>query len=229
MNKGEIILKEVTKKYKALGKGEEFVALDKINLTVNSGERIGLIGGNGSGKTTLLKIIAKIARPTGGQVEVEGKVNSLLEIGAGFHPDLTGFENIMLNAQLALMTRGEVEKARDEIIQISGISKFINKPFYTYSSGMKLKLAFAVAVMANPDILIFDEVVSMGDEKFIEMFKKYFKSVLKKKKTIIFATHVLEVLPLYCEKTVWLEKGKIKMMGGTARVIEEYRKKESKG
>lgn len=222
MKKGEIILKEVSKTYNSRQGRNVFVALDKVNLKIESGDRIGLIGRNGSGKTTLLKIIAGIARASRGEVRVEGKVNSLLEIGAGFHPDLSGLDNIMLNALLAGMSRNEVLKSKNKIVEFSDLVEHIGMPFYTYSSGMKLKLAFSVAVAANPDILIFDEVVSMGDEKFIKMFKDYFLEVLRQKKTVLFATHVLEVLPLYCNKTIWMEKGKVRLIGQTKEVVRQY-------
>jgi len=230
MQNGDIFLKGVSKLYKIRNGGlgmegsRDFLALDNINLRIKSGDRLGLIGHNGGGKTTLLKIIAGIAKATSGEIKSRGKINSLLEIGAGFHADLSGLENIMLNGMLAGLSRKEVKEVTDKIVEFSGISRFIKMPFYTYSSGMKLKLAFSVAVHSDPDILIFDEIVSMGDEKFIKMFKKYFSDILKLKKTIIFATHVLEVLPLYCKKTVWMEDGKIKMVGETRVVIKEYRK-----
>lgn len=228
MKKGEIILSGVSKIYRSRGGKQSFVALNKINLKIKPGDRVGLIGHNGSGKTTLLKLIAGIARASEGQVRVGGKVNSLLEIGAGFHPDLSGFDNIMLNGLLAGLDRSTVSKLRNKIIEFSDLGKHIHMPFYTYSSGMKLKLAFSVAVAADPDILIFDEVVSMGDEKFIQLFIKYFSEIIKQKKTIIFATHILEVLPLYCNKTVWMEEGKIKMIGETNKVIEKYKQNGTK-
>lgn len=230
MKKGNISLKNVSKVYKLRGMGfgkknkKSFLAIDDVNIEIKSGDRYGIIGHNGSGKTTLLKLVAGISRVSKGEVTVCGKVNSLLEIGAGFHPDLSGAENIMLNGLLAGMSRNEVRNKMDKIIEFSGISEFIRMPFYTYSSGMKLKLAFSVAVHANPDILIFDEVVSMGDEKFIQMFKEYFKSILEKNVTIIFATHILDVLSLYCDKTIWMERGKIKMVGKTDDVIRKYKK-----
>ncbi|MFA5025589.1 MAG: ATP-binding cassette domain-containing protein [Candidatus Shapirobacteria bacterium] len=228
MKKGEIRLNGVSKIYKSREKRQGFSALNGINLIIKPGDRIGLIGHNGSGKTTLLKIIAGIARASEGEVKIEGKINSLLEIGAGFHPDLSGLENIMLNGLLAGLSRKRVLELTDQIVEYSGLEKFIKMPFYTYSSGMKLKLAFSVAVAANPDILIFDEVVSMGDEKFIKLFKRYFVEVLKQKKTVIFATHVLEILPLYCDKTVWMEDGKIIMEGGSKQVIGKYLEVERK-
>lgn len=226
MRKGEVVLDKVTKIYRSRGSQKSFKALENISLTIKSGDRIGLIGHNGSGKTTLLKLIAGIARASVGEIKVHGKINSLLEIGAGFHSDLSGRENIMLNGLLAGLSRREVLDLANQIVEYSGLGKFIEMPFYTYSSGMKLKLAFSIAVAADPDILIFDEVVSMGDEKFVQMFKKYFSEILKQKKTVVFATHVLEILPLYCDKTVWMEGGNIVMFGKTEKVIEKYLIKE---
>ena len=223
MKKGEIILSGVSKIYKPRRGEESFVALDNLNLKVKSGDRIGLIGNNGSGKTTLLKVITGITRPSKGHLTVKGKVNSLLELSAGFHPDLSGLDNIMLNGLLAGMSRNSVLELKDKIIDFSDLKKHILMPFYTYSSGMKLKLAFSVAIAADPDILIFDEVVSMGDEKFIKMFIDYFSKILKQRKTVLFATHVLEILPLYCDKVIWMENGKIRMLGKTDEVIKIYK------
>jgi len=231
MKNGEVLLKGVSKVYKIRRRGldfhsqKTFLALDNLNLKIKSGDRLGLIGNNGSGKTTLLKIISGIANPTNGEIVSKGKINSLLELSAGFHPDLSGLENIMLNGLLAGLNRKEVKEMVDEIVKYSGLSEFINMPFYTYSSGMKLRLAFSVAVHSNPDILVFDEIVSVGDEKFIQMFIKYFDKLLKQKKTLIFATHILKILPLYCNKTIWLEDGKIKMIDETKKVIKMYKQK----
>lgn len=233
MKNGEILLKGVSKIYKIRhhysygSRTKLFVSLNNINLKIKTGDRIGLIGKNGSGKSTLLKIMSGISIPTNGQIISKGKINSLLELTAGFHPDLSGLDNIMLNGLLAGLTRSQVKNVTQKIINYSTISKFIKMPFYTYSSGMKLKLAFSIAIHSNPDILIFDEIVSFGDQKFIKIFKKYFDKVLKQKKTLIYATHLLEVLPLYCTKTIWLEKGKIKMFDKTEKVIKAYQKENN--
>lgn len=232
MKTGEIYLENVSKIYKIRsgrlfqGVPKTFITLDNLNLEIKSGDRLGLIGKNGSGKTTLLKIISGVTTVSKGNILVFGKTTSLLDLGAGFHPDLSGLDNIMLNGLLAGLSRGEVKKLTQSIIDYSGLSKFINMPFYTYSSGMKLKLAFAIAIHADPDILVFDEIVSAGDEQFIKMFATYFDKLLKQKKTLIFATHILEVLPFYCNKTLWLENGKIKQFGETNKVIAAYKQSD---
>jgi lipopolysaccharide transport system ATP-binding protein len=204
------------------------IVLSGVSLEIEKGQRVGLIGSNGSGKTTLLKIIAGISKISGGEIMVSGKVNSLMELGAGFYPDLTGRENILLNGLLAGANKRDIQRRIKDIINYSGIGKFIDYPFYTYSAGMKLRLAFSVATHADPDILLFDEIVAMGDERFIKTFKEYFLRISKEKKTIVFATHVLAVLPLYCERVIWMDKGKIRMDGDANRVIEQYKKECSK-
>jgi len=232
MKIGEILLDKVTKTYK-LRRGiffkdkKTFTALNNLSLKINSGDRLGIIGNNGSGKTTLLKIISGITDVTKGEVITKGKIVSLLELSAGFHPDISGIDNIMLNGLLAGLNRCEVIKRTNKIILDSGISDFIKMPFYTYSSGMKLKLAFSVAINSDPDILIFDEIVSAGDEFFIKMFMNYFNKVIKEKKTLIFASHVLEVISLYCNKVLWMEHGNVRMIGETMKVIREYKKAQT--
>jgi len=229
MKIGEILLDKVTKTYN-LRRGiffrnkKTFTALDNLSLKINSGDRLGIVGNNGSGKTTLLKIISGITDVTSGKVISKGKIVSLLELSAGFHPDISGLDNIMLNGLLAGLNRDEVLKRTNKIITDSGISDFIKMPFYTYSSGMKLKLAFSVAINSDPDILIFDEIVSSGDENFVKMFVNYFDKLVVEGKTLIFATHVLEVLSLYCNKVLWMEKGQIKLMGKTSYILSEYKK-----
>ena len=227
-----IYLQNVSKKFSQV-RGLGFVekkprtVISNMTLAIAKGERVGLIGCNGSGKTTILKIIAGISSITSGKLTVEGRVNSLMELGAGFNPDLTGRENILLNGMLAGATRSEIKNTEKEIIEYSGIEKYIDLPFYTYSAGMKLRLAFSVAIHANPDILLFDEIVAMGDEKFINSFKDYFSKIVKEKKTVIFATHVLDVLPLYCPRVIWMDKGKVVMDGKSEVVIAKYRQEMS--
>jgi ABC-type polysaccharide/polyol phosphate transport system ATPase subunit len=232
-NEVHIQLAEVFKRYSPvvgshLRNQKTRTVLSGVTLEINKGERVGLIGSNGAGKTTLLKVIAGISKISTGKLVVNGRVNSLMELGAGFYPDLTGRENILLNGMLAGASRKEVRRSMNDIIKYSGIEKFIDYPFYTYSAGMKLRLAFSVATHASPDILLFDEIVAMGDEKFIKTFKNYFNRVLKEKKTVIFATHVLTVLPLYCERVIWMDGGKVRMDGKASEVIAKYQKEMAK-
>lgn len=229
----QIELKGVFKEYIPLiGVGNRRKKLRRtlrdISIVIKKGERVGLIGSNGAGKTSLLKIIAGISKASKGSVLVTGRVNSLMELGAGFNQDLTGRENIMLNGMLAGATKELVRSNMEEIIDASGIRDYIDYPFYTYSAGMKLRLAFSVATHASPDILLFDEIVAMGDEQFIRLFSDYFLKIVENKKTVLFATHVLDVLPLYCERVIWMDGGEIKMDGPTLRVIKEYRRSQNR-
>lgn len=233
MKTGEIYLSKISKVYN-LRRGlfykdkKTFTALNNLTLKIKKGERLGIVGCNGSGKTTLLKIISGVTTVTNGKIISKGKIVSLLELSAGFHPDISGFDNLMLNGLLTGLSRKDVVEKTNKIVEDSGLCDFIKMPFYTYSAGMKLKLAFSVAINSNPDILIFDEIVSAGDESFIKMFVNYFNKLIKEKKTLIFATHVLDVLSLYCDRTLWMENGCIRMIGDTNRVIEEYKKNQKK-
>ena len=166
------------------GREERFLALNDVSLTIKKGEKIGIIGPNGSGKTTLLKIIAGITTPTSGMIETHGKIVSLIDLEAGFHPDLTGEQNIYLNGMLLGMSKKEIRKMFNAIIRFADIGKFIDAPLFMYSSGMKLRLGFAVAVHANPDILILDEGFSVGDKKFQEKCNEKIDQLFRIKKTI---------------------------------------------
>ena len=188
----------------------EFTALDNINLTIKKGERLGVIGPNGSGKTTLLKIITGITAATSGEVETQGRIVSLIDLEAGFHPELTGEENIFLNAMLLGMGKEETEKKFAKIVKFADIGQFIDAPLYTYSAGMKLRLGFSIAVHTNPDILILDEIMSVGDQAFREKSYKKIQDFFKLGKTIILASHNLEAIKKNCRRVLWLEEGKIK-------------------
>ncbi len=202
---------------------EKFYSLKGIDLEIKKGERLGLLGSNGSGKTTLLKIISGITQPSGGRVETRGKLVSLIDLNAGFHPELTGEENIYLNALLLGMGREEVRSKYNDIIQFADIGSFINSPMYTYSTGMKLRLGFSIAVSTNPDILILDEGISAGDENFQKKSTKKIDEFFRQKKTILVVSHWLEYIKLNCSRVLWLKEGKMVADGGT-EVIEEYRK-----
>jgi len=205
-------------------KKEEFWALRKINLVVKKGERLGVIGANGAGKSTLLKIIVGITAPTTGEVEVKGKVVSLIDLEAGFYSDLTGEENIFINGLLLGMTTKQIKKNFNSIVNFSGIRKFIDTPLHTYSDGMKLRLGFSIAAYSEFDILIIDEVTSYSDEEFrIKSYQKM-KEFLKMKKTIIFVSHNLDILKQYCSKMLWLKKGRIVLLDSTEKVIFRYLK-----
>ena len=203
---------------------KEYIALNNISFDVNEGEILGIIGSNGSGKSTLLKILAGVCFKTSGELFIKGKVASILELGTGFNNELTGIENIYLNASIMGIGKEEINKIKDDIINFADIGEFINYPIKTYSSGMYARLAFAVAIHVNPDILIVDEILSVGDIEFQNKCMDKFKEFKSLGKTIIYVSHGLDAVQNYCEKAIWLEKGEIKEIGSAIEVVEKYYK-----
>jgi len=203
---------------------EEFWALKDINLTINKGERIGIIGPNGSGKTTLLEIISEITTPTTGTVTTNGKLVSLIELEAGFHPDLTGEENVFLNGLLIGMTKTEIKSKLKQIVSFAEVDQFIDSPMYTYSEGMKLRLSFSIAVHANPDTLALDENIAVGDQEFRNKSFQKIQDFFVQGKTVIIVTHYLNFLKKSCKRVIWLDKGKVKKDGKAREVIRLYEK-----
>lgn len=202
---------------------EEFWALRNINLEVNKGDIVGIIGANGAGKSTLLKILTGITPPTEGEIIMRGKVASLLEVGTGFHPELTGRENIFLNGAILGMSKKEISRKFDEIVAFSGIEKFLDTPVKYYSSGMYVRLAFSVAAHMEPDILLVDEVLAVGDAEFQKKCLGKMEEVTKKEgRTILFVSHNMGAIQRLCQKTILLEKGKVKMFGKTEEVVDFY-------
>lgn len=206
-------------------KKEEFVALDDVSLTIYKGESVGIIGPNGAGKTTLLKIIAGIATPTSGSVSVHGRVVSLIDLEAGFNPELTGEENIYLNGLVIGMRRKEIEKVFKKIVAFADIGQFIDAPLYTYSAGMKLRLGFSVAVHANPDILILDEGMAVGDEEFREKSGDRIKQFFTEGKTVLMVSHWGQFLTKFCDRISHIQNGRIIRDGGL-QILNEYEKDE---
>jgi len=202
---------------------EEFMAIDNIDISIPKGQKVAIVGSNGSGKTTLLKLICGVTKETQGEVKVNGRVVSLIDLEAGFHPDLNGYENIALNGLIVGMTRAEIEESTPDIIKFAHIGKFIDAPLFTYSEGMKLRLGFAIAVHANPDILVLDEMIATGDANFQKQCIRRIESFFKQHKTIITVSHVMEFIEPYYQRFIWLDKGKVKMDGGK-EVIVAYRK-----
>ena len=201
---------------------EKFLALDNISFDINKGEIIGIIGKNGAGKSTLLKVLSKITKPTRGTIVIEGRVSSLLEVGTGFHPELTGRENIFLNGTILGMTRDEVKTKFKEIVKFSGVENFIDTPVKHYSSGMYVRLAFSVAAHLDPDILIIDEVLAVGDIEFQEKCLGKMKDVSGDNRTVIFVSHNLDALRNLCDSGVLIENGKLKFKGNIDEVIGKY-------
>jgi len=206
-----------------LSKKEEFWALKDISLSIEKGEVIGIIGANGAGKSTLLKILTGITPPTEGEVIMRGRVSSLLEVGTGFHPELTGRENIFLNGAILGMTKSEIEKNFDAIVKFAGIEKFLDTPVKRYSSGMYVRLAFSVAAHMEPDILLVDEVLAVGDAEFQKKCLGKMEEVTQEQgRTILFVSHNMGAIRQLCQKTILLNKGEVVMFGNTQDVIDLY-------
>ncbi len=203
-------------------KKEQREVLKGINLTINKGEAVALIGVNGSGKSTLLKLMTKIIYPNKGKIITNGKLTSLLELGAGFHPDFSGRENIYFNASIFGLTKKEIDDRLEQIIEFSELKNYIDNPVRTYSSGMYMRLAFSVAINVDADILLIDEILSVGDQHFQEKCLKKMKELKEQGKTMIFVTHSMESVKQLCDRAIWLYEGKIRMDGDTNKVVEEY-------
>ena len=201
---------------------EKREVLKGINLNIKKGEAVALIGTNGSGKSTLLKLMTKILYPNSGTIEINGKLTSLLELGAGFHPDFSGRENIYFNASIFGLTKKEIDEKLNDIIEFSELKNFIDNPIRTYSSGMYMRLAFSVAINVNADILLVDEILSVGDEHFQNKCIEKMLELKKQGKTMVFVTHSMESARKLCNRAVWLYNGKIQMDGDSNEVIKKY-------
>lgn len=198
--------------------------LKDINLEIKKGETVALIGVNGSGKSTLLKLMTQIIFPNQGTITTEGKLTSLLELGAGFHPDFSGRENIYFNSSIFGLTRREIDKRLNQIIEFSELGDFIDNPVRTYSSGMYMRLAFSVAINVDADILLIDEILSVGDQHFQDKCFAKMRELKKEGKTMVFVTHSMQSVRDLCDRTVWLYDGRVRMDGDTNEVVDEYLK-----
>jgi len=201
---------------------KEFFALNGISLNIFKGESVGILGRNGSGKSTLLKIITGVLSPTGGSVRVNGKISALLELGAGFNPEYTGVENIYLNGTMMGYSREEVDTKVDGILQFADIGDFIHQPVKTYSSGMFARLAFAVAINVEPEILIIDEVLAVGDSRFQMKCIEKMKELKEKGTTILFVSHATEQVKRFCTKAIWIKDGIVHMQGESSQIVDLY-------
>ena len=201
---------------------EAFRALSDVSLKVPKGVSYGVIGRNGSGKSTLLKLVAGITKPSSGDVRVSGRVSALIELGAGFHPEISGRENVFINGIMLGLTRRDVTAAFDEIVEFAELEDFIDAPVKTYSSGMYMRLGFAVAVHVNPDILLVDEVLAVGDEAFSLKCLDKFAEFKRRGKTILLVTHGLSMVERFCDEAVWLEAGQNRTTGDPKRVVQRY-------
>lgn len=203
-------------------KYEEFWALDDVSVEVPTGSTFGLIGQNGSGKSTLLKTMAKILTPDKGRTTTVGKVSALLEVGAGFHPELSGRDNVYLNGSILGLSKKELDDRFDGIVEFAGLERFIDTPVKNYSSGMYVRLGFSVAINVDPDVLLIDEVLAVGDENFQRKCGEKLAELKNSGKTIVVVSHALGSLRTLCDTIAWLENGKIKGIGDAANIIDEY-------
>lgn len=205
-----------------ISKYEEFWAIRKLNLDIERGQTVGLIGSNGSGKSTLLKTLAKIYWPDEGDIKYFGRMSALLEVGSGFHPELTGRENIYLNGSILGMKRKEIEKRFDRIVAFSGVGNFIDEPVKNYSSGMYVRLGFAVAIHVEPDILVVDEVLAVGDAAFQAQCFDRFKELKSQGTTIVLVSHDMNAINDLCDRVAWISEGNVRMFGDAVTVTTAY-------
>ena len=201
---------------------ETFPALQGVSFTVPAGRTYGIIGRNGSGKSTALKLVAGITKPTTGTVKVEGRISALIELGAGFHPEISGRENVFINGIMLGLTKREVTRRFDEIVEFAELQDFIDAPVKTYSSGMYMRLGFAVAIHVDPDVLLVDEVLAVGDEGFTHKCLDKFGEFKRRGKTILLVTHSLNLVERFCDEALWLDSGKVRGSGDPKRVVGAY-------
>src|SRR5947208_6449706 len=244
-----ISLKNVNKSYRLWGRGSQFAtlksallkrdlklepeatvpALKNISFQVHRGEAFGIIGRNGSGKSTLLKIVSGILKPTSGRVAITGRIAALIELGAGFHPEITGRENIYINGIMLGLTKRDIESRFDRIVEFSGVADFLDQPVKTYSSGMYVRLGFSVAVHVDPDVLLIDEVLAVGDEEFSQKCVAKIQEMKYRGVTLLFVTHQLDQVRNLCDRALWLDYGEAKAIGDPVRVVDDYLQNVSGG
>ena len=201
---------------------EEFWALRDVSLDVPQGAAMGLIGENGSGKSTLLKCMARILRPDAGKISTRGKVSALLELGAGFHHELSGRENVYLNGSILGLSKKELDRKFDDIVQFAGLDRFIDSPVKNYSSGMYLRLGFSIAINVNPDVLLVDEVLAVGDENFQRRCKEKFADLRAQGRTVVLVSHALDTIRDLCGVAAWMERGRLRAVGEVNSVVDHY-------
>jgi ABC-type polysaccharide/polyol phosphate transport system ATPase subunit len=206
-----------------LRREDAIVALEGIDFEVRRGEAFGVIGGNGSGKSTLLKLIAGMLRPTSGRITVSGRVAALIELGAGFHPEISGRENVFINGAVLGLSRREIERRYDEIVEFSGLGDFMEEPVKNYSSGMYVRLGFAVAIHTDPDVLLVDEVLAVGDEAFSHRCVRRIEEFLAAEKTILLVSHSLDLVGSLCDRVLWVQDGRQQLVAEPRRAIDAYR------
>jgi ABC-type polysaccharide/polyol phosphate transport system ATPase subunit len=203
-------------------KPEPFYALNDVSFSLERGQSLAVIGRNGAGKSTLLSLVANLCQPTAGSVTVQGRVAALLELGSGFHPDLTGAENVRLNASLLGLSRGKTEEVFGSVVEFSELSDFMRDPIRTWSSGMIMRLAFSVAIHVDPDILMIDEVLAVGDQRFQAKCLDRILRFWNQGKTLLFVSHFPELVRLLCDQAIWLDQGRLVLSGSPDEVLEAY-------
>jgi ABC-2 type transport system ATP-binding protein/lipopolysaccharide transport system ATP-binding protein len=201
---------------------DEVWSLRDVDLDVAEGEAVGLLGRNGAGKSTMLKVLTRITDPTSGTVRTRGRVGALLEVGTGFHPELTGRENVYLNGAVLGMARSEIDRQYDAIVDFSGVERFLDTPVKRYSSGMYLRLAFAVAAHLQADIMVVDEVLAVGDAEFQRKCLGKMADIERAGRTVVFVSHNLDAIQRLCPRSVWLEQGRVALSGPTPEVLDAY-------
>jgi len=199
-----------------------FEALKGVTFDVAAGRTFGIIGRNGSGKSTMLKLIAGIGKPTTGSVRVDGRVSALIELGAGFHPEISGRENVFINGMMLGLSKREIARRFDEIVRFAELEEFIDSPVKTYSSGMYMRLGFAVAINVDPDVLLVDEVLAVGDETFTHKCLDKFAELRRRGRTVLLVTHSLDMVTRFCDEALWLDNGRVRAQGDPKRVIDTY-------
>lgn len=224
---GQMLLRDRIAGFLHPSSKEPFYALRDVSFSVERGESLAVIGCNGAGKSTMLNVATGLCRPTSGKVEVNGRLAALLDLGAGFHPDLTGAENVWINAALLGLSRAEVGARFDEIVEFSGIADFIHEPLRTYSTGMTMRLAFSVATNVDPDILIIDEVLGVGDQTFSTKCLDRIMQFRREGKTILCVSHSLSTLQDLCSTAIWLDHGRLVKTGSVKQVIDAYTQQQA--
>ena len=212
-----------------LRRDEAIVALEGIDFSVARGEAFGIVGGNGSGKSTLLKLIAGMLKPTAGRITVTGRVAAMIELGAGFHPEISGRENVFINGAVLGLSRREIQRRYEEIVEFSGLGDFMEEPVKNYSSGMYVRLGFAVAIHTDPDVLLVDEVLAVGDEAFAHRCVRRIEEFLAAGRTLLLVSHSLDLVAGLCDRVLWLEDGKQRLVASPRRAIDAYRQAVAEG
>lgn len=219
---GQMLLRSHLQRLLGRTQKQRFYALKHVSFRVTEGESVALIGHNGAGKSTLLSLVAGLAKPDAGSVRIGGRVAALLELGSGFHPDLTGAENVRLNAALLGLSRKRASELFEDIVEFSGVGEFIHEPLRTYSSGMVVRLAFSVAVSMDPEILVVDEVLAVGDQAFQAKCLGKIHDLRAKGRTMLCVSHAAGIVQRFCDRAIWLDHGEVMMSGPVAEVAEAY-------